>query len=423
MHYLAKISTTKRKNYTTINKYILKFDSLVQARKQAQKQTTADTDEFYIKIFVKNSSPADMRRFLKEKAPTKLTEAYKCARSFEDEDSSDEDTSGTSSSEDEFSDSSVSSGEVKKHKRKTKVKSSAIRSAPPKVNSKEPSFKAALLTMLEQQQQQLLLMQQQQTTPTLVSNTNKRCYNCKVVGHFDDQCPDSCKHCGSRDHRRYQCPNKPASRAAVSASTETRGTSNHANVFTGSNPTTLFMALNKAPPQSALLATEQMDALAIKRIREAGSSKAPVKKQKKESEASTSTNNPDHTTLPVAAIDKQPTTVPPATEVAPSQQPLEVDAEMQGPPKPSTQPKEFYEVIPDPLRVNSRATHATKVATVVSELRKQKVFTLSYDELIALSSKAHTDFRRTLASQQKLNLEQPVDYSGVLLNTMDQEHT
>lgn len=69
--------------------------------------------------------------------------------------------------------------------------------------------------------------------------------------------------------------------------------------------------------------------------------------------------------------------------------------------------KVFYEeAVPAPLRVN-RVTYATKTATVVAKLRKQKVFTLSYDELISLSSKLHTGFRQTLAFQEKLNQNSP----------------
>ena len=38
MHYLNKVLNTKRKKYTTLNKFIIKFDNLMQERKIAQER-------------------------------------------------------------------------------------------------------------------------------------------------------------------------------------------------------------------------------------------------------------------------------------------------------------------------------------------------------------------------------------------------
>lgn len=92
MYYITKLLHTKRKNFATLNKFIIKFDSLIQARRNIQSQNqqvvTDFLDPFYMKLFIKNNtSPAEMRRYLKEKPSTKLSEMYKLARSFEDEES------------------------------------------------------------------------------------------------------------------------------------------------------------------------------------------------------------------------------------------------------------------------------------------------------------------------------------------------
>lgn len=199
-------------------------------KREERSNTTVDTDSFYMKLFIKNFSPADMRRHIKEKGGTKLrTELYKITRAYGNEDSSDEDSSDSSSDSDELSNSSNSDSDNdrKKYRKSKKSKSSKVKNTAPKLKAKEPTFKAALLTIIENQQTQLILLQQQQqsqqTQPNMVhpmrvstSQTtgyyNKRCYNCKDPNHFDANCPKPCKYCGSREHRRYICPQKPSAR-------------------------------------------------------------------------------------------------------------------------------------------------------------------------------------------------------------------
>lgn len=77
MYYLTKLLQTKRKGFASLNKFILKFDGLMQARKSVQaknSEVVTNLDPFYIKLFSKNSSPAEMRRYLKEKQCKKLSE-------------------------------------------------------------------------------------------------------------------------------------------------------------------------------------------------------------------------------------------------------------------------------------------------------------------------------------------------------------
>ncbi|KAG2199875.1 hypothetical protein INT46_003732 [Mucor plumbeus] len=117
-----------------------------------------------------------MRRYLKEKKGNKLVELYKVARIYEDEDSSDEDedssdeddsdcsSDSSESYNDSESDSDNGNRRSQRKSRKVKPKHSMVKMNAPKiVKNKEPTFKAALLTMIENQQTQLLLLQQQQT--------------------------------------------------------------------------------------------------------------------------------------------------------------------------------------------------------------------------------------------------------------------
>ncbi|KAL7325907.1 hypothetical protein PS15p_208326 [Mucor circinelloides] len=281
MYYLTKLLQTKRKGFASLNKFILKFDSLMQARKSVQAKNSdvvTDLDPFYMKLFVKNSSPAEMRRYLKEKQCTKLSELYKLARSYEGEDSSDDDSdSGSNSNVSEMqgsSDSDSDSHHYKPTKSKSKRHSMMVKSGLPKLkDTKEPSFKTALLAVLDQQQQQqfMLLLQQQtqQTiTPPRARHNSYRCYNCKEPGHFDDQCPEPCKHCGSRDHRRYQCPQKPSNCQSGQSGQSAQPSQAHNN-GTAASPSRLFMQIaeDDYALQQKLCHPDEGDLLAMKRLR------------------------------------------------------------------------------------------------------------------------------------------------------------
>ena len=380
MYYLTKLLHTKRKNFATLNKFIIKFDSLMQARRNIQsqnQQVVTDLDPFYMKLFIKNSSPAEMRRYLKEKPSTKLSEMYKLARSFEDEDSSDEDDSDSESDSNSSkiggsSDSDSDSNHRKSGKSKAR-KHSMVKSALPKVKTKEPSFKSALLAVLDNQQQQqqqfLLLLQQQTITPSApvhqprMVHHSYKCYNCKEPGHYDDQCPKPCKHCGSYEHKRYSCPHKPfhmgnnnAHRGNRRVDVPNQDNSNNHNTNTNTNTPTntsnpsLFMSVSDdIIDQQALATFGDTDVLAIKRLRseeqQSKELKASKRAKKKMDEQAARTerlkaiyenlsaNNPidpgssitDPGPSSNVAIPSTSTVEPSASAIAPASEPREVE--------------------------------------------------------------------------------------------------
>ncbi|KAG2215559.1 hypothetical protein INT46_000365 [Mucor plumbeus] len=467
MHYLNKLLNTKRKNYISLNKFIIKFDNLMQERRNAQTRSsiTIDDESFYMKLFIKNSSPADMRRYLKEKKGNKLVELYKVARMYEDEDSSDEDDSDCSSNSSESyndseSDSDNSNRRSQRKSRKIKPKHSMVKTNAPKiVKNKEPTFKAALLTMIENQQTQLLLLQQQQqqtqtqnvnpiqmTTPQSTIFQIKRCYNCKEPGHFDDNCPQPCKYCGSRDHKRYQCPQKPSR------------PNNHSN---GNGSTAvpssgLFMHISDTDLalQQSLCYNRDGDLFAMKRLRsetqkekeDKTAKKAKYKANReakriaklqelinnnsKNSIGSSRIVDPSSSSAwaPTSIVDNQSTSDYVPTQASCDTSPITVDppvttndpmhvnenSVMSPPVVPSSQ-AELHPVLQDPLKVKP-PIFESRTSTVIAELRNQKVFNLSYNELIALSSKAHTEFRRPLVSKTQLENDGVKDISDLLLN-------
>ena len=85
------------------------------------------------------------------------------------------------------------------------------------------------------------------------------------------------------------------------------------------------------------------------------------------------------------------------------------------PPVVSLSQAELHPVLKNPLKVKP-PIFESRTSTVIAELRNQKVFNLSYNELIALSSKAHTEFRRPLVSKTQLENDGVKDISDLLLN-------
>lgn len=487
MHYLSKLLRTKRKNFSSLNKFIIKFDNTMQERKntQSSSQNNVDPDSFYMKLFIKNSSPAEMRRFLKEKPSDKLTDVYKWARSYEDEDSSDDSDSDSSSTNSEIRDSSDSdSDNIHSKSRKTKTKHSMVKSAAPKIKDKKDSFRSALLAVLDNQQKQLLLLQQQpqQQQPQLVQQpqpimpqsqiqySRKLCYNCKEPGHYDDQCPKPCKHCGSYDHKRYSCPYKPSHMGnnntnnrgirRVDAPNQDNSNNNNTNTNTNTSNPSLFMSVSDdIIDQQALATFGDTDVLAIKRLRseeQQSKENKTLKRAKKKMDeqdaraerikeiySTLSANNPIDSGSSSTDPGPSSNVVNPSSStvnnspsaVAPTTEPCEVE-ETETPPVEDTTIAEanqqleanqlratvsrskdpvIHQVQKDPLKVKP-PVFESKTATVVSELRNQKVFQLSYNEIIALSSKAHTEFRRALVSKSKLENDQVKDISDLLLN-------
>jgi hypothetical protein len=76
IYYLNKLMQIKRKNCSSLNKFISKFDEVRQKREanaRINPQTVTETassethtERFYVNLFIKNSSPADVRRYLKQ---------------------------------------------------------------------------------------------------------------------------------------------------------------------------------------------------------------------------------------------------------------------------------------------------------------------------------------------------------------------
>lgn len=166
IYYLNKMMAIKRKNFATVSKFITKFDDTMTDREacfRQQSSTNHDPEtsingsgsthdvKFYIQLFIRNSSPADMRRFLNSKRAESIKQIYKAAKEYEDDDSSDDSSTDDSDSDTDASDSEDDNRSVKKNKKKAnKSKITA-----PSV----PDFQSALLCVLEQNNK-LLLMQQ-----------------------------------------------------------------------------------------------------------------------------------------------------------------------------------------------------------------------------------------------------------------------
>ncbi|KAI8977665.1 hypothetical protein BDF20DRAFT_876323 [Mycotypha africana] len=166
----------KRKKYSTVTKYINKLEDAVhprennwsrECRENPNKSMTSYEEDFYVSLFVRHCSPADMRRYLNNQEPMTLREAYKIARKFEQDDSDAESSSEGDSSADDTdtqsdSDSnSHSKGESSRNKSNSKARSVITRPPlPSKIQGKEQDLQSALMLALEQNQQLLLIQQQ-----------------------------------------------------------------------------------------------------------------------------------------------------------------------------------------------------------------------------------------------------------------------
>ncbi|CAO3620941.1 unnamed protein product [Mucor hiemalis] len=195
----AEIMNIKRKNFSSLLKYYQKFQEVklkIQAFRNQKRKAKAEKagkpftavgdeikeeeNEFFVEVFVKHLSPVDLRRYVMDKDPNTIDEAFKIATRFEDTyKTQDED----SDSEGYASDSSEDGDRKKRSKSKNKKKSSINKEvALPK------DFKSALTAASEKTMK---------FGPSQ-GKTNKSCYNCNGVGHLERDCKTACKFCRVR---------------------------------------------------------------------------------------------------------------------------------------------------------------------------------------------------------------------------------
>jgi hypothetical protein len=343
---------------------------------------------------------------------------YKLARAYEDEDSSDE--SGSSDSDDEDDGDSSDEERIIKKKR---TKSSIVQSKAPSIG-KTNGFETALLTMIERQnaildsqsQPQSLSQRQPQSQGRMPSRLS--CYNCKGVDHVERNCPRPCKYCHQMDHRRYSCPQKPSrlnnNNAPIQISPaipvgnipNNQGTAPSYNNQQSTN--NYFMSLSSDICEN--VSGNSIEAiLAMKRLHEEQDDGPEQKKRDVYNEHGVDINDEtisNETITSESATSTSNETIIDSPDITTSTEGSTASS--------SSEPNvnQSGQVIEDaPLTV----VYRSKPATVVRQLRKQKVFQLSCDEIVALSSKAHTEFRRPLESPSTYNT-QIMDTADMLLH-------
>ncbi|KAI7881715.1 uncharacterized protein EV154DRAFT_568237 [Mucor mucedo] len=417
IYYLNEMMAIKRKNFASVSKFITKFDDTMTDREASFRQqgstnqdsetrnnetsSTHDT-KFYIQLFIRNSSPADMRRFLNSKKAESIKQIYKSAKEYEDDDSSD-----NSSSDDSDSDTDASDSDEDKPTKKAKRKSKSSKVT----SSTLPDFQSALLCVLEQNNKLLLLQQNAMNKPTSPRVTGA-CYNCNVIGHLDRDCPSPCKHCNSTEHKRYFCPVKPA------RTNYGRPTPDDARAITNGGPAALLMGITddlcEGIVGEVLMVKRTSDDAEISRnniikkklrsqvAKEVGEPPLLMETKQKDTE-NTSCNVTEATTSTTEEKEDESNSC--IKEVR-----LDLD-DFHCDPTLGTRTTEDEETIGNEAdhdcadsRVEifnsnddaSPPKTKTPTASLVKQLRQNKVFQLSFDDIVNLSSKAHTEFRRPI---------------------------
>lgn len=375
--YLNQLLEIKRIKYNNLDKYINKFENAKNRREQFYQDNGGSSDaenaeklDFYIKVFIKHCSPSEMRRELKGNKEIKTMEdAFSAARDFED-DFTDEEESSESEEDDDSDDDSDDSEDDRSQRRHYKKKSVK------KGSKKNIDLQAAFLGMIEQNKallaQHQVTMQQQQGANN--SQIRKLCYNCNSDAHLDRYCTLPCKHCGSSEHKRFFCPVKPKK---VNFVTE----NNNTNTITQINPSSSSQYIITVPDDLCALLSEtsleengddsnDLDVLVAKRIMD------------EDEEENTRSKK--------------------ARKIAHLQEEL----------KKKEQERLSMEARKTKVQEKKKITQERQseaAGSVIKNIKSQKVFSLSLDDLSAISPKLFSNLKRTIK-------EDADNFSGLLVD-------